>query len=141
MQEIYTITNIGCFAKDFELRSQMRRAAISVLSNIAEGFGRYHKKEFIRFLDIAHGSPVELQSQLYIALDLKYLDTQRFSEINKLLIDTQRTILGLLRYLRNSDASKKKVQDPEISYSRELADTYSIELPAELTKFKSEEEI
>lgn len=70
---VYGLTSDGAFARDFGLKDQIRRASISVSSNVAEGFGRRSPKEFARFLDIALGSAAEVQSQLYLALDLGYL--------------------------------------------------------------------
>jgi len=67
---VYKVTSKGDFAKDYDLRSQIRRACISIMANIAEGFGRHSDKEFANFINIAHGSATEVQSHLYIALDL-----------------------------------------------------------------------
>lgn len=72
-KSIYNITRNSELSKDFALRDQLRRSSISVMSNIAEGFARRTDKEFANFLGIAHGSVAELQSQLYIAFDQKYL--------------------------------------------------------------------
>jgi S23 ribosomal protein. len=68
-REVYAVTADGAFAKDFGLRDQIRRAAVSVMSNIAEGFDRGGVREFIQFLFIAKGSAAEVQAQLYVALD------------------------------------------------------------------------
>ena len=68
-KEIYGVTLTGAFAKDFGLRDQIRRAAVSILSNIAEGFERGGDKEFLQFMAIAKGSAGELRAQLYVALD------------------------------------------------------------------------
>ncbi len=65
---IYQNTTTGEFSKDFDLRSQIRRASISIMANIAEGFGRRSDKEFANFLNISHASTCEVQSHLYIAL-------------------------------------------------------------------------
>jgi four helix bundle protein len=65
---VYQETTKGDFSRDYDLRSQIRRAAISVMANIAEGFGRHSDKEFANFLNIAHGSATEVQSHLYIIL-------------------------------------------------------------------------
>ncbi len=70
---IYKTTNAGIFSRDFGLRDQIRRAAVSVMSNIAEGFDRGGNKEFIQFLYIAKGSAAEIQAQLYVALDAGYM--------------------------------------------------------------------
>jgi four helix bundle protein len=69
---VYKTSSQGDFARDFGLRDQLRRAAVSVMSNIAEGFGRFTRPEFRRFLTIARGSVAEVQSQLYLAHDLGY---------------------------------------------------------------------
>ncbi|MCK4528713.1 four helix bundle protein, partial [candidate division WOR-3 bacterium] len=83
VKDIYGITNKGNFSQDFALKDQMRRAAISIPSNIAEGFSRRSNKEFIQFLFIAKGSASELQTQLYLALDRKYLTEEQFNDFYK----------------------------------------------------------
>ncbi|TAK06448.1 four helix bundle protein, partial [bacterium] len=72
-KEIYAATQDAKFSKDFGLRDQIRRAAVSVMSNIAEGFERGGNQEFIQFLYIAKGSCGEVRSQLYVALDQGYI--------------------------------------------------------------------
>lgn len=75
---IYELTRTGEFAKDYALRDQIRRAAISVMSNLAEGFERSSRQEFHQFLSIAKGSCAEVRSQLYTALDAKLIDQEEF---------------------------------------------------------------
>ena len=75
---IYTCTAVGRFSKDYVLKDQIRRAAVSVISNIAEGFERGGKNEFIQFLSIAKGSAGELETQMYIALDQGYVKDEEF---------------------------------------------------------------
>lgn len=75
---IYSSTNNGAFQKDFGLKDQIQRASVSVMSNIAEGFGRGGNKEFIQFLFIAKGSLSEVQSLLHVALDQNYIDKAKF---------------------------------------------------------------
>jgi len=99
---IYESSRDGEFARDFGLRDQIRRAAVSVMSNIAEGFERGGNAEFIHFLAMARGSVSELESQLYVALDQEYLTEERFKELQKLTGSTQRLIGGLVRYLKSS---------------------------------------
>ncbi len=70
---IYRVTKTGRFSKDYELKNQIRRASISAMSNIAEGFERGGTNEFIHFLGIAKGSVGEVESQLYVALDESYI--------------------------------------------------------------------
>jgi len=101
-KQVYDITSDSHFAKDFALRDQTRRAAISVMSNIAEGYSRQTDKEFIQFLHIALGSVAELQSQLYIAQDLSYISDSQFKEVHELSTETAKLINGFIKYLRKS---------------------------------------
>ena len=94
-RSIYKITNKGKFARDFGLRDQIRRASVSVMSNIAEGFERGGRAEFHQFLVIAKGSCAEVLSQLYVALDTNYIDKRTFDKISLLAIETSRIIGGL----------------------------------------------
>ena len=102
-QEIYAISKQGNFAKDFALRDQMRRATVSIMSNIAEGFERDGSKEFAQFLSIAKGSVGEVRAQLYVALDQNYIDQSTFSRLNDFAIETAKKIGGLIKYLRRTD--------------------------------------
>lgn len=99
-KSIYLITNQGDFAKDFALKDQIRRAAISVISNIAEGHERNTNKQFIHFLSIAQGSAGELRSQLYVALDEKYISQTTFDELHEQASKTINKIGGLMKYLQ-----------------------------------------
>ena len=80
-KQIYGATRNGMFAKDFGLCDQIRRSSISIMANIAEGFGRHSNKEFAHFINIARGSAVEVQSHLYVALDLNYIDQPTFEDL------------------------------------------------------------
>jgi len=99
---IYQLTNNGMFAKDFGLRNQIQRASVSIMANVAEGFGRRSDKEFANFLNMAHGSASETQSHLYVALDLGYVDQDSFDQLYALLDEVSRMILGLAQHLRGS---------------------------------------
>jgi four helix bundle protein len=99
---IYAVTAEGRFAKDYGLRDQIRRAGVSIMANIAEGFGRRSDKEFANFLNIAHGSISEVQSHLYVALDLNYIDQTSFTKLNDLLNEISRMTLVLAQHLRAS---------------------------------------
>ncbi len=101
-RRIYDVSSAGAFSRDFALVNQIRRAAISVMSNIAEGFERGGNREFLQFLAIAKGSCGEVRSQMYIALDQKYIDQATFEEIAKVLLETSRTISGFMKYLQSS---------------------------------------
>ena len=96
---IYGLSSGASFRKDYGLCDQIRRASVSVMANIAEGFGRKTKKEFLQFLAIAHASVLEVQSHLYVALDLGYIDKQKFSEAYKQAFKTSRLIGGFINYL------------------------------------------
>ena len=78
---VYDVTEAGTFARDFGLRDQIRRAAGSIMHNIAEGFGAGSDAEFIRFLKYARRSATEVQSQLYLAQDRKYLNADQFQSL------------------------------------------------------------
>lgn len=101
-KDIYKITAQGHFSKDFDLRSQIRRASVSIMANIAEGFGRHSDKEFANFLNIAHASACEVQSHLYVALDLEYLNQNKFKELYDLLSEITRLIYAFSKHLRKS---------------------------------------
>jgi four helix bundle protein len=101
-RRIYEVSELGTFARDFGLRDQMRRASVSILSNIAEGFERSGTGEFIQFLSAAKGSAGEVRAQLYVALDRKYVDPERFKELSELAVQVSRMISGLMTYLKQS---------------------------------------
>lgn len=101
-RDIYQTTTQGDFSKDFDLRSQIRRASISIMANIAEGFGRRSDKEFANFLNISHASACEVQSHLYIALDLNYINQERFNILYNSLSEITRMIYSLTEHLRKS---------------------------------------
>lgn len=93
--EIYRITAHGEFVKDFGLRDQIRRAAVSVMSNIAEGFDRGSRSEFHQFLVIAKASCAEVRSQLYVALDVGYIAQEAFGNLTRSTDELSRILGGL----------------------------------------------
>jgi four helix bundle protein len=97
---VYQITSQGRFARDYGLRDQIQRASVSIMANIAEGFGRHSDKEFANFLSIAHASVSEVQSHLYVALDLSYVDQKEFASLYELLDEVSRMTLALAQHLR-----------------------------------------
>src|SRR5712692_9334839 len=101
-KEIYRITRQGSFARDFGLRDQIRRASVSIMSNIAEGFERSGTGEFTQFLSTAKGSAGEVRSQLYVALDQEYLPQTAFDLLVNNATEISRMISGLMTYLRGS---------------------------------------
>ncbi len=101
-KRIYELTTDNNFARDYGLRDQIRRSAVSIMANIAEGQGRFSAKEFANFLNIAHGSIAETQSHLYISLDLEYLSQNEFNEIYGLLDEVARMTMSLMKHLRST---------------------------------------
>ncbi len=102
-REVYAASNTGLFAKDYGLRDQIRRASVSIMSNIAEGFGRDGNKEFIQFLSTAKGSASEVQAQLHVAIDVGYITQEQFQKLYDETEKTARLIGGLIRYLQKND--------------------------------------
>jgi four helix bundle protein len=105
---VYACSGAGAFAKDFALRDQIRRAAVSILSNIAEGFERGGSAEFSQFLAIAKGSAGEVEAQLYVALDQGYISREEFDSIRALTSSTKKLIAGFMNYLKSSDLKGQK---------------------------------
>ncbi len=99
-QMVYLISNNEKFAKDFSLRDQIKRASVSIMANIAEGHGRRTSTEFANFLNIARGSAIEVQSHLYVALDLKYITQSDFDKVYQTLDEVSRMTISLAQYLR-----------------------------------------
>lgn len=96
---VYRHSIEGPLSRDFGLRDQIRRAAVSVMANIAEGFDREGTAEFSRFLTIAKASCAELKSHLYIALDVGYLNDESFQQLFTHTEEVNRLIVGLRRSL------------------------------------------
>ncbi len=105
---VYKVSQQGAFAKDFGLRDQIRRASVSVMSNIAEGFERGGDKEFIQFLSNAKGSCGEVRCQLYAALDEEYLNDAEFKELHDRSTEVSRLVSGFMAYLRRSEMRGSK---------------------------------
>ncbi len=107
-REIYFITHAGLFSKDYDLRSQIRRVSVSLMSNVAEGFERGGSKEFTHFLSVAKGSAGEVKSLLYVALDQNYINNDRFNELYELASEIGKMIGGLMNYLQQSSIKGRK---------------------------------
>ena len=106
------ITGEGSFARDFGLKDQIRRAAVSVMSNIAEGFERGRPAEFHQFLSIAKGSCAELRSQLFVAFDAGYLKQRDFDDLLNAAVGVGR-IVGGLRAAVQRKKSQSSVLSPQ----------------------------
>lgn len=106
VKEVYLVSRN--FPKDevYGLMSQMRRCAVSIPSNIAEGYGRQFKKETIQFLHIARGSLFELETQLFIASDLGYIDQECLEKLLTQLDDCKKLLNGLIKYFENKESLK-----------------------------------
>ena len=101
VSRIYKISQGEKFRRDYSLGDQIKRASISIMSNIAEGFSRQSRKEFIQFLFIAKGSAAEVQSQLYIALDQGYISEEQFREIYEKVEETAKLLSKFITYLKS----------------------------------------
>jgi four helix bundle protein len=102
-----TIKSNKDFTGDYKFREQIQIAAVSAMSNIAEGFSRRSKKEFTQFLFIAKGSVAEVQSQLYIALDQNYINEEKFTELYCKSDEVARLISGFIKYPLNKGGSQE----------------------------------
>lgn len=98
--DIYGLTNEGLFTKDFSLKDQIRRSAISIPSNISEGFERNSNNQFIYFLVIAKGSCGELRTQLRIAFNLNYIVNEEYEKLNAQCLSISKQSGGFITYLR-----------------------------------------
>ena len=107
VREICKVTKQRLFRRDFNLRDQITRAATSTMSNIAEGFERGTRKEFIQFLSIAKGSNGEARSQLYVALDQDYLDQATFDTLRRSALALSRRIAKFIRYLETFPSNSR----------------------------------
>ena len=95
--EIYKISIYGELSKDFGLRDQIRRAAVSIASNIAEGSVKNSNKEFVRYLNIAQGSIAEILTQLLIAKEIGYINETNYNSFYERYIEIMKMIAGLIR--------------------------------------------
>jgi len=105
--DIYKMSREGPLSKDWELRDQIRRAVVSIPSNIAEGFERESDVEFKRFLFIAKGSCGELRTQLYIAQALNYLEKEVVNELISECIEISSMLYSLINHLKEKITSKQ----------------------------------
>ncbi len=107
-KEVYAHAKAGSFARDFGLKDQIQRAAVSIMGNVAEGFDRGGDKEFIQFLSISKGSCGEVKSHLYAALDQKYVNPTQFNQLYNSADEVGRLLAGFMAYLKQSDLRGRK---------------------------------
>lgn len=105
---VYRLSSDGAFAHDFGLRDQMRRAAVSVMSNIAEGFESQTRPLFMSFLSRAKGSAGEVRAQAYVALDAGYVNQTQFDELSDLADKCSRQLSRFISYLERESVSTSK---------------------------------
>jgi four helix bundle protein len=114
-RRIYALTSTGAWSRDFGLRDQVRRSAVSIMSNIAEGFECGGDAQFARYLTYAKGSAGELRAQLYVALDAGYLDEPSFGELVSLAERCSRQLSRLLTYLQRPGGGRR-IADGVVGY-------------------------
>jgi len=102
-QKVYKLTSLNGSFKDFSLKDQLQRAAVSVMGNIAEGFESHRDKEFIKFLEYAKRSSGEVQSHLYVALDQGYITKNQFEEVYNQAQSCKKLCIGMIRYLQRKE--------------------------------------
>jgi four helix bundle protein len=113
---IFELSSKGLFSKDFALRNQIRDSSGSIMDNIAEGFERGGRKEFVQFLGFAKGSAGETRSQLYRAFDSMYLDDKEFKELVEDALAISKMLSALMRYLNGSTIKGSKFLEPLDEY-------------------------
>ncbi len=101
IKQIYLVTREGHLARDFGLRDQVRRAALSITSNIAEGFERSSRKEYLNFLNIAKGSAGEVRSLLHAAAEIGYLEQRRYGGLRQKLLELSRFLANQIKSLKD----------------------------------------
>ncbi|MFN3966399.1 MAG: four helix bundle protein [Endomicrobiia bacterium] len=120
VRKVYEITKKETFSKDYGLKDQIQRAAVSVMSNIAEGYERGTKEELIQFLYIARGSCGEVRAQLYVAYDQKYISDKEFHELQKLAVEVSRLIYHFIEYLKGAGIKGQKYKKRVKSFKTEV---------------------
>jgi four helix bundle protein len=125
VKEVYRVSRVGRFAKDFGLVDQVRRAAVSIVSNIAEGFERGGNAELIQFLYVAKGSCGEVRAQLTVAADQEYIDAETFGRMAEECRRVGGMLSNLIGYLRRSSMKGEKYSPPKVSKEhREMLEKY-----------------
>jgi four helix bundle protein len=101
VKEIYHITSTDKISRNYSLKDQIQRAALSIMNNISEGFERHSDKEFAYFLNIAKGSAGEVRSMLFVMLDMNYIDNMAFQKFYDQTMTISKSLSGFISYLKN----------------------------------------
>jgi four helix bundle protein len=107
VKDIYRMTQRPSMSKDWGIRDQIQRAAVSIMSNIAEGYERGSNKEFVQFLFIARASAGEVRSLLYVGLDQDYIDKETFDDLAGKVTVISRQLKGFVEYLRGTNFKRR----------------------------------
>jgi four helix bundle protein len=110
VREVYGVCTVDRLQREFSLRDQICRAAVSAMTNIAEGFARKGDKEFAHFLGMAKGSAAEVQSLLYVILDLGFIEQHEFERLFALAGETAALTTKLAAYLRQSTQTSNRAR-------------------------------
>ncbi|WKN46170.1 four helix bundle protein [Tunicatimonas pelagia] len=113
---VYRLSQKGELRKYYDTQRQFRRAALSIMNNIAEGFARYHPKEFSQFLNVAQSSVAEVKSILYVLEGLSYFPEPELRQIHLSVDDTRKSILALIKYIQNR---QNGVSEPSVGYTKQ----------------------
>jgi four helix bundle protein len=115
VNQVYELSSMPLLKREFALSDQLKRSSISVMSNIAEGFSRYHSREFVRFLDYSQSSSQEVKSLLYIIKDQNLADAEIIDEIQSNCDHCRAMTLSLIKYLNNRITTGDQVNEPDLS--------------------------
>ena len=116
---VYDLTEQGPFARDFGLKNQIQRAAVSVMSNIAEGFESRTTAQFVEYLGRAKASAGEVRSQLYLARDRNYISDEQFQDAYTIVIEISRQLYGLMKYMQRQPYTTR-VEEEQAEYFSEF---------------------
>ena len=105
VKQVYIITNEGKLSKDFGLKDQLRRASVSIPTNVAEGFERRSRKEYLNFLNIAKGSAGELRSLLRVALEVGYIEQSTYSQLNNQAMELSRMLFNQIQSINRASSA------------------------------------
>jgi four helix bundle protein len=108
VKRVYVLTANAWFSKDFGLRNQIRRASVSIPTNIAEGFERASRKEYLNFLNIAKGSAGEVRSLLYVALEVGYLQGESYEELRAQVIKISAYLFNHRKAIKNASTQDRR---------------------------------